>query len=325
MNTEKYIKNIFNITKLDDFNRLAIELFNYQFRLNKTYNHYVNLIGCNSTQIQSYEEIPFLPIELFKTKNILSSKNRIQRTFFSSGTTGSQKSKHHVIDELLYQRSIIESFKLFFGSPKEYVFICLAPNLENSSLSYMCSTLINYSNNQKSGFYLQKHDEIIGAVKHCQKEKEKFILFGLSFALLEFAENYKLNLKGGIIIETGGMKNKRQDIVREDLYNYLANSFFTKKIYSEYSMTELLSQSYLIDGHFHTPPWKKVIIRDKNNPLAITNDHSLRGCINIIDLANIHSCGFIATNDLGKLVDKGFDILGRAQNSSERGCSLMLD
>ena len=156
MNTEKYIKNIFNINNQDDFNRYALELFHYQFKLNKIYNQYVNLIGTNPKHVHSYEEIPFLPIELFKTKNILSGKNKIQRTFFSSGTTSSYKSRHNIIDLLLYQRSIKESFELFFGNPKQYVFICLVPNSEESSLSYMCYTLINLSENKKSGFYLKK-------------------------------------------------------------------------------------------------------------------------------------------------------------------------
>jgi phenylacetate-coenzyme A ligase PaaK-like adenylate-forming protein len=327
MNTENYIKKIFKIVNDNDFNTLALELFLYQYKYNEIYQEYINLIKYDISKITYYTDIPFLPIELFKTKKVISKYSNFSKIFYSSGTTGNIKSKHYIIDEKIYQNSIINSFKLFFGNPKKYVFLCLVPSTQeepNSSLSYMCSELIKASTKEESGFYLNQEKSIIDTIYKCKKKNQPIILIGLSFAILDFAEKNKIDLTNEIVIETGGMKNKRQSIVRPEIHKRLKLLLNVTKIYSEYSMTELLSQSYFCnESHFNAPPWKKILIREKNNPLKL-NLNNNRGCINIIDLANLHTCGFIATNDLGVINKDGFDVLGRAQNASERGCNLMI-
>ena len=327
MDTENYIKKIFKIVNDNDFNTLALELFLYQYKYNEVYQKYVNLIKYDVNKIAYYTDIPFLPIELFKTKKIISKYSDFNKVFHSSGTTVNIKSKHYIVDEKIYQDSIINSFKLFFGNPNKYVFLCLVPSTQeepNSSLSYMCDELITASTKEESGFYLNQDKAIIDTIYKCKKKNQAIILIGLSFAILNFAENNKIDLNNEIVIETGGMKNKRASIVRPELHKRLKSLLNMNKIYSEYSMTELLSQSYFCnESYFKTPPWKKILIRDKNNPLRL-NSNNNRGCINIIDLANLHTCGFIATNDLGIINKDGFDVLGRAQNASERGCNLMI-
>jgi len=331
MDIQNYIKNIFQIKTDSEFNELAIELFNHQYDNNSTYQEYVNRIGHEIHTIKNYTQIPFLPIDFFRDKKILTQDSRHpsseQIIFKSSGTTNNERSKHHVLDLEIYRKSIIENFKLFIGNPNEFVFLCLVPNIQhnpNSSLAFMCSELINNSNHIKSGFYLNKKAQLKSVILDLQKQSQKFILFGLSFEILDFAQKNQLSLNNGIIIETGGSKKHDKQIIKEDLHNRLKLYFSTKNIYSEYGMAELLSQSYYTNNNcFECPPWKKVLIRDKTNPLKILTDKK-RGAINIIDLANVHSCAFIATNDFGYLTRIGFNIIGRNQNSTARGCNLMI-
>ena len=326
MDTQNYIKKIFEIKTESDFNNLALKVFQYQYQNNPIYNQYINLIGYNVDNITDYHQIPFIPIELFRTQIVTSIDKNPEIIFLSSGTTTDIKSKHHVMNLDIYKKSILNCFKLFFGDPKEFVFFCLVPNFKinkNSSLSFMCSELIIKSQNLKSGFYLNRSDELISNIKLCQKKKKKFILFGLSFEILNFAEESKITLNGGYVIQTGGTKKNTKYIIQEDLHDRLKSLFNTEHIYSEYGMAELLSQSYYLNNHcFESPPWKKILIRDKRNPLKIIHEKN-RGCINIIDLANINSCSFVATNDLGCLTNTGFNVFGRAQNASARGCNLM--
>ena len=317
---------IFEIKTSEEFNDIAIDLFEYQYNNNPVYNRYVNLCGFKTNNIQAYYEIPFLPIELFRTKKIITGSNPIETVFFSSGTTNKERSKHYIQNLDIYKKSIARSFQKFVGDPKEYSFLCLIPDFENnpnSSLAFMASELISLSQQNHSGFYLNREKKLISTIKLLEEKNKKFILFGLSFALLDFAEKYTLNLEKGIVIETGGTKKQKKHIVQQELHKKLKLLFNTTKVYSEYGMAELLSQSYHRDNCFESPPWKKIIIRDKTNPFKILKDKK-RGCINIIDLANINSCSFIATNDVGYLNSSGFNIIGRSQNASERGCNLMI-
>ena len=317
---------IFEIKTSEEFNDIAIEMFEYQYKNNPVYNRYVNLCGFKTNNIQTYCEIPFLPIELFRTKKIIIGSNQIETVFFSSGTTNKEKSKHYIQDLDIYKKSILKSFQKFIGDPKGYSFLCLIPDFENnpnSSLAFMASELISLSQQNYSGFYLNREKKLISTIKLLKEKNIKFILFGLSFALLDFAEKYKINLDQGLVIETGGTKKQKKHIIQQELHKKLKLLFNTPKVYSEYGMAELLSQSYHRDNCFESPPWKKIIIRDKTNPFKVLKDKK-RGCINIIDLANINSCSFIATNDFGYLTSSGFNILGRSQNASERGCNLMI-
>mgnify|MGYP001274670840 CR=1 FL=1 len=327
MDINNYIKNIFQIKKENTFNDYAVNLFKYQYKHIKVYQKYVDLIGINPTKISRYKDIPFLPIELFRTQKIVSNQKDAQRLFISSGTTNKLKSKHYVADINIYKKSILSSFKLFLGSPREYTILCLIPNpnsFPNSSLAFMCNVLINESNNEKSGFYLNNKQKLRNVIISHEQKKKKYILFGLSFELLNFGEEHPISMKNGIILETGGTKKNKLQITKQDLHTRLKKYFDTPKIYSEYGMAELLSQSYYVNNYyFKSPPWKKILIRDKRNPLKIIENKN-RGCINIIDLANTYSCGFIATNDLGCKINDGFNIIGRAQNASERGCNLLI-
>ena len=327
MDIDNYIKNIFHINSESEFNDYALELFHYQYKNNNIYNQYIKLICSETKTIKHYSEIPFLPIELFRTKKIISIEKKHQNVFLSSGTTNQLKSKHYIIDLKIYKKSILKSFELFFGDPKEFVFFCLVPDFKknpNSSLSFMCHELIKYSSKSKSGFYLNKTNTLISNIKKCQQEKKKFIIFGLGFEILNFANKKNISLKDGLIIETGGTKNNKTRILRDDLHKRLKKLFQIDNIISEYGMAELLSQSYYLNNkYFVAPPWKKILIRNKTNPLKI-NTNNYRGHINIIDLANIYSCGFIATNDMGYVNKVGFDVIGRSQNAANRGCSLMV-
>lgn len=325
MNEQDYIQNIFKITDEKAFNKLALDAFNYQYNNNIIYQQYINIMGFKCNKIAHYLDIPFIPIELFRTKKLIAKTKKEQTFFQSSGTTDTNRSKHYITDLNLYKKSIIHTFKYFFGEPSKYVFLCLVPdykNHPNSSLAFMCNELIINSHSIDSGFYINKKSQLKDKINQLEQQKQHFILFGLGFEILEFGKN-NMSFNFGTIIETGGIKKGRETIIREDLHERLKKLFKTDRIYSEYGMAELLSQSYFIDKkQFQTPPWKKILIRDKTNPLKIINNK--RGCINIIDLANIYSCSFIATNDVGNLTKDGFNILGRSQNATVKGCNLMV-
>ena len=318
---------IFSIQNKGQFEKLALKMFDYQMKNNQTYAKYATLI-LKGNRPKNIIEIPFLPIQFFKSKNILCQDKSIDETFLSSGTFGEQ-SKHLVADIEIYKKSFTRAFNLFYGDVTQYCILSLLPNYrerEGSSLIYMIDNLIKKSNHKNSGFYLNKYEQLTKMLTQLEYNNQKTILFGVSYALLDLASEFPQKLKNTIIIETGGMKGERKEILKEELHNKLKSAFGVEKIHSEYGMTELLSQSYSKgDGIFQPPPWKKTLIRDIKDPLSIIGNNKL-GAINVIDLANIYSCPFIATEDLGKRFENTtFKISGRLNNSELRGCNLLIE
>ena len=326
MDISNFKKKIFEISNKQEFEKLALELFNYQINNNKFYQKYCDLLNFNINRVKVIEDIPFLPIEFFKTEKILCKNIHHSHVFYSSGTSSEIKSKHYIDDIKFYEKNSAYCFEKFWGNIDDYIFFCLTPNkieAPNSSLVHMCDFFIKSSKKSASGFYLNNYEKLKEEIQKAQCNKKPFILIGLSFAILDLAENNKFDLGGGYLIETGGMKNKKKEMVRENLYEILKEKFNLNSIQSEYGMTELLSQSYSYkNGEFESPPWKKILIREITNPLKINN--TTTGGINIIDLSNINSCAFIATSDYGKISNNNFKVLGRLQNSSMRGCNTMI-
>jgi len=317
---------IFNIQTQSQFEEVALKVFNYQMKNNPIYTSFAKRILKNKTPKNIFE-IPFLPISFFKSKQIICKRRAIEEVFLSSGTTG-QQSKHLVSDISIYKESYQKSFELFYGDIKKYRFLSMLPNYRqrgSSSLIYMIDDLIKKSEHPESGFYLNNCENLSSTIKKLEKESKKTILFGVSYALLELAKNFPQKLEHTIIIETGGTKGGEKGMSKEELQEKLKMAFSLEKIHSEYGMTELLSQSYSNgDNIFKSPPWKRILIRDINDPLSILDGWKIGG-INIIDLANIYSCPFIATEDLGKIFDDGtFSVLGRIENSDLRGCNLLV-
>ncbi len=321
-------KKIFSTESETDFTALALEIFHFQYNNNKVYHKFVKGLGVDTAAIKNCREIPFLPIAFFKTHKVVCGNFEPAAVFQSSGTTGMVTSKHFVKDIRLYEQSLVHGFKLFLGKPAEYVFLALLPSyLERtgSSLVHMADLLIRLSRDENSGFYLHDYDKLAAILAKLKKQQKKVILLGVTYALLDLAEQFPLDFPELILMETGGMKGKRREMVREELHSILRNAFGVKDVYSEYGMTELLSQAYSKGrGIFSTPPWMKVLIRDVNDPLSLV-PAGKGGGINVIDLANIHSCSFIATQDLGKLhTTSDFEVLGRFDNSDVRGCNLLV-
>ena len=321
-------EKIFNIPSEEQFTKIAIAVFKHQFKKNKVYRSFCDLIYVHPSDVTKVEDIPFLPIQFFKSKKVLSSLDEIQETFTSSGTTGSVTSKHFVTDIGLYKESYLKGFTHFYGNIEDYVILALLPNYlerNGSSLVFMVDDLIKKSKNTESGFYLNNIDELAQKLIKLDKSGQKILLMGVSFALLDLIEKYQFNLKNTIIMETGGMKGRRKELVREELHQRLQHGFKVDKIHSEYGMTELLSQGYSKgNGVFDTPPWMKILARDTEDALTILPKGKAGG-INVIDLANYNSCSFIATQDLGKVHKSGtFEIIGRFDTSDIRGCNLMV-
>ena len=319
---------IFNIQTQEDFKQVALNVFKHQFKNNKVYRSFCDLLYVHPSSINQVEEIPFLPIQFFKSRKILSSLEEVQETFTSSGTTGSITSKHFVTDINLYKESYLNGFSHFYGNIEDYVVLALLPNYlerKGSSLVFMVDDLIQKSKNSESGFYLNNIDELAKKLTELDKKGQKVLLIGVSFALLDLIETAQFNLKNTIIMETGGMKGRRKELVREELHQILQNGFGVSEIHSEYGMTELLSQGYSNgNGVFDTPPWMKILTRDTEDALTIQQIGKTGG-INVIDLANYNSCSFIATQDLGKVHKNGtFEVIGRFDNSDIRGCNLMV-
>jgi len=325
-NIEQVKSKIFNSLNDGEFENLALELFHSQMENNPIYAPYASLILKGETPNNIYE-IPFLPINFFKKEQVICKGRGIEEIFISSGTAGEQ-SKHLVSDVSIYKKSFLKSFELFYGNISEYCMLSLLPNYrerKGSSLIYMVDDLIKKSQHPKSGFYLNDYTKLAETISQLEKEGEKTILIGVSYALLDLAKQFPQKLEHTIIMETGGTKGKRKEIMKEELHEILKDAFSLNNIHSEYGMTELLSQSYSKgDGIFKSPPWKKIIIRDVNDPLTILENNKTGG-INMIDLANIYSCPFIATQDLGKTYeDNSFSVLGRFTNADVRGCNLMV-
>lgn len=318
---------IFNIKSNAEFDALALEVFKFQFKNNRVYRSFCDLLYKHPSDVKTIADIPFLPIQFFKSRDVLSSTQTIEKTFSSSGTTGSTTSKHLVTDLKLYEESYLKAFKHFYGNIEDYVVLALLPSYlerDGSSLIYMVDDLINQSKQSESGFYLNNLEELANTLKTLEAKQQKTLLIGVSFALLDLVEAYQLNLKHTIVMETGGMKGRRKEIIRQELHQILQTGFGVHQVHSEYGMTELLSQAYS-KGHgvFECPPWMKILTRDTEDALTIQAPNKTGG-INVIDLANINSCSFIATQDLGKVYDnEQFEIIGRFDNSDIRGCNLM--
>lgn len=334
--TDSY-KKIFSISDEDEFNSLAIEIFNFQVKNNSVYNNYIQSLKVNIHSIKHYSHIPCLPISFFKTKEVVSSNDINDATVFtSSGTTGQITSKHIITDLNIYETSYSKAFHSFYGDPKKLCILALLPNYlqrKGSSLIYMFNDLIRQSNNPWSGFYLNNLSDLKNTIEEIKSKnsdllddrKTKVLLLGVTYALLDLAELEIELTDDFIVMETGGMKGNRPEMLKEELHKHLKEKFKTNSIHSEYGMTELLSQAYSAkDGIFRCPPWMRVLVRDVNDPFTY-NRHNKTGGINVIDLANFNSCSFIETQDLGRLHDENtFEIMGRFDQSDVRGCNLMV-
>ncbi len=319
---------IFSIANEATFLENALQIFRFQAEHCAVYKSYLSYLKINPQQLKTLEEIPFLPIEFFKTHTVLSKNQHPEVIFTSSGTTGITTSQHLVTDVSWYQKSFRQGFGLFYGDLKNYAFLALLPSYlerSGSSLIYMVEDLIAGTENPSSGFYLYNNDELYQKLLDLQQQKQPTVLIGVTFALLDFIEKYQLNFPELIIMETGGMKGRRKEMIRQELHQTLCSGFGVRAIHSEYGMTELLSQAYSLgEGLFHSVPWMKVLIRDTNDPFTLLPNGKTGG-INVIDLANINSCSFIATQDLGKIYDDStFEVLGRFDFSDIRGCNLLV-
>lgn len=323
------ITDIFNENCETNFEALALEVFRYQYSANKVYQTWVSGFVSDVYEVTHINQIPFLPIEFFKTHEVVCAGNSTYDAVFTSSTTTSQTpSQHFVKDVSVYEQSFFNGFEQFFGTPNDYCFLALLPGYierSGSSLVYMCEQLIKKSTHPLSGFYLRNLDELTHVIKTLKVNEQKTILIGVSYALLDLAEkNIELS-DCFTVIETGGMKGTRKEMLKEELHSELKRKFKLDKISSEYGMTELLSQAYAVqDGLFESPAWMRFLIRDINDPLSYMQTNKTGG-INVIDLANVHSCSFIATKDLGQLNESGqLKLMGRYDNSDIRGCNLMV-
>ncbi|SNR53466.1 LuxE/PaaK family acyltransferase [Lutibacter flavus] len=320
--------NVFDIDNIPDFERIALQIFQFQAKNNLVYKEFLNLLNIDVETIIKVSQIPFLPIQFFKSHKIVSSEKPVERVFLSSGTTGITQSKHFVTAISIYEESFTKGFEHFYGNIEDCTVLALLPSYlerDGSSLIYMANDFIKKSRKPKSGFYLNNLDELTKNLRELDKKGEKVLLIGVSFALLDLVETYSFKLKNTIIMETGGMKGRRKELIREELHKILCKGFGVSEIHSEYGMTELLSQAYSKgNGIFECPPWMKILTRDTEDALTILPEGKSGG-INIIDLANINSCSFIATQDLGKTYPNGtFEVLGRFDNSDIRGCNLLI-
>ena len=323
------VEKVFLIQNAQEFEFIALKLYHFQFTHNPVYRQYCEAIKRTPERVCTSYDIPFLPISFFKTHRVLSGAFEPALVFSSSGTTGTVASKHYVKDPSIYANSFVSAFRRLYGEIESYCILGLLPSYlqqGESSLVYMVDYLIRQSAQEGSGFYLDNYRDLQNILKKNETKGIKTLLIGVTYALLNFAEQYPIPLFNTIIMETGGMKGRRKEIIRPELHAILKNAFQLKHIHSEYGMTELLSQAYSIDGLFQPPPWMKILLRDDTDPLQVleTQNHFNSGAINIIDLANVYSCSFIATEDTGKLHKGGlFEILGRMDHTDQRGCSLL--
>jgi len=327
------LSTIFDIQTEQDFLAESLKVFQYQYENIEVYRNFVSYLNIKPEQVTTLEEIPFLPIEMFKNHSVLDKNVETDLFFQSSGTTQMNLSKHFIADENIYQESIYRSFEEFIGKPEDFIFLGLLPSYlerQNSSLIYMVDYLMKKSAKPENGYFLYNHSDLFELLHTIQDKK--VILFGVSFALLDFLDfchsersEESLNfLENLVVIETGGMKGRKEEMTKDELLKILKDGFKTNKIYSEYSMTELLSQAYSLgNNEYDCPSWMRIMIRNTEDPFAYEKE-GRTGAINIIDLANIHSCSFIATQDLGKIIGDKFQVLGRIDHSDIRGCSLLV-
>tara|TARA_R110002124_G_scaffold71232_3_gene190914 strand:- start:6713 stop:7708 length:996 start_codon:yes stop_codon:yes gene_type:complete len=320
--------DIFAISSQKQFEKIALKVFRYQHENNLVYREFCDLMKVEPQKVKTLQQIPFLPIQFFKSHAVVSNTNPVQNTFTSSGTTGMVTSKHMVTDTSIYEESYRKGFSQFYGNIEDYVVLALLPSYlerDGSSLIYMVEDLIHLSNHDDSGFYLHNHDELINKLTTLDQSGQNVILIGVTFALLDLIEKHQFQLQNTIIMETGGMKGRRKEMIREELHQQLCEGFGVTAIHSEYGMTELLSQAYSLgEGVFECPTWIQILVRDTEDALTYIPQGKTGG-INVIDLANINSCSFIATQDLGKKnPNNSFEVLGRFDNSDIRGCNLMV-
>ncbi len=311
----------------DSFDDIALAAFRHQYQHNSIYNAFVSALRIHPEDVKSIAQIPFLPISFFKTHRVATGDwQDAAYTFESSGTTGETPSKHYVHDGSIYERSLLEGFEAFYGNPQDYVVLALLPSYlerKNASLVHMARVLMEKSGHPDCGFYLNEWAQLKEVLLRCEGKGQKVLLLGVTFALLDFAEHYPMQLQHTIVMETGGMKGRREEWTRDQVHSYLKQQWGLKQIHSEYGMTELLSQAYAkANGIFLPTQTMKVLVRDINDPLEVNSAGT--GCLNIIDLANIYSCCFIATEDIGRIAPDGtFEVLGRMDHAALRGCSLM--
>ncbi|PWN70253.1 acyl transferase [Chryseobacterium phosphatilyticum] len=326
-------KNIFNIKTEQDFLNVSLKTFRYQYENVEIYRKFVDFLKINPDEVDALVKIPFLPIEMFKNHQIMDKNVTADLFFQSSGTTQMNLSKHHIADPALYEESIYKSFEQFIGKPEDFIFLGLLPSYlekQNSSLIYMVDYLMKKSEKPENGYFLYNHADLFHLLN--QLKDQKVILFGVSFALLDFLDfchskggEESLNfLENLMVIETGGMKGRKEEMTKDELLKILKEGLKTDKIYSEYSMTELLSQAYSLgNNEYECPNWMRIMVRNAEDPFSYEKE-GRTGAINIIDLANTHSCSFIATQDLGKITGDKFQVLGRIDHSDIRGCSLLV-
>ncbi len=319
---------IFSVRSSGEFNERALEIFHFQYRNNPVYKEYLDVSGADPYAVTSVDQIPFLPAEIFRNRKVLCKAMDPDLVFFSSGTAGMEQSKHYIADPLLYEESFFRSFRHFFGGVEGKCILGLLPSYlerQNSSLAYMIKRFIEKSGVKESGFFLYNYKRLYEVLMDTYERGMPVFLFGVSFALLDFSERFPMQFPGLHVIETGGMKGRRKEFIREELHRQLMKGYGVDHISSEYGMTELLSQAYAPgDGLFAAPPWMKIFIKDVYDPYSAV-EKGKTGTISIVDLANVYSCSFIATRDLGKMHPDGrFEVLGRADTSDIRGCNLLV-
>lgn len=322
---EQWNHKIFRVNP-DNFEQIALEVFRFQAENNPLYRAYIDILKIKPALIRSLDKIPFLPVRFFKSHEIKTTDFAPAAVFESSGTTASAPGRHFVKDILLYEQSFLQSFELFYGDINNWCIIGLLPSyLEraHSSLVYMTEKLINLSGHPHSGYYLHEFEKLSLVLTELERRMQKTLLIGVTFALLDFAEKFPMPLHYTTVMETGGMKGRRKEMIRNDVHDFLKKAFGIKTVHSEYGMTELLSQAYSAgEGIFNCPRWMKILIRDEEDPFLVKEKGA--GTINVIDLANVYSCSFIATDDAGRLYEDGsFEVTGRVDGSDLRGCSLM--
>ncbi len=323
-----FVDRIFSIDSEAQFNSVALEIFYIQYNSNEIYRQFVDYLGVKPEKVSSVESIPFMPIDFFKYHKIVSGNRKTEKIFKSSSTTGKGRSSHIITDLSVYRKSFLSAFGKFYGNPSDYCFLALLPSYVEqgeSSLIFMIDELITLSENRSSGYYLDDFEDITTALERLKNLEKKVILWGVTYSLLDLVEYRRMEYKNLVVIETGGMKGRRKEMIRNELHSILKTGFGVENIHSEYGMTEMLSQAYSGgNGVFYCPNTMRVLIRDANDPFAIIETGKTGG-INVIDLANINSCSFIATQDLGKLnADGGFEVVGRFDSSDVRGCNLLV-
>ncbi|MFZ2286718.1 MAG: acyltransferase [Bacteroidales bacterium] len=325
-----FTEEIFRVTDAQSFEKMALEIFRFQAAGCPVYKEYLGLLGVEPGKVDTLFSIPFMPVSFFRDHAVMTGEGEHERIFLSSGTAGVRQSRHMVKYLSLYDESLERAFRIFYGEPTGYAVMGLLPSYlerEGSSLIYMVNRLMSLSGNRQGGFFLNDHEALFGAIAEARKARLKVLLIGVTFALLDLAESRQADLGDVIIMETGGMKGRRREMIREEVHEIIMKAFGVTSVHSEYGMTELLSQAYSKgEGLFMAPPWMKVLIRDSHDPAAHTDEPGSAGGISVIDLANVYSCSFVATADLGRLHAGGlFEVQGRFDEADIRGCNLLVN